>query len=71
MPTNDNPFAPWNSPMNSDNPFAPHNNPMYSDDPSKPWNNPFGSEMDLTNDERNGYGLPRRRGCFDNDESQY
>ena len=56
-PKNDDPFAPWNNPMYSNDPFAPHNDPMYSNDPFKPWNDPFGSEKDLSCDERKRYGL--------------
>jgi len=43
---NDDPFAPWNSPMDRDNPFAPWNNPMHRDDPFAPWNNPVASRRD-------------------------
>jgi len=52
---NDDPFAPWNSPMTRDDPFAPHNDPMNSDDLSKPWNSIFGSRSDLTQSEKEYY----------------
>lgn len=57
MPRNTDPFAPWNNPMYKNDPFAAHNNPMYKDDPFKPWNEVFGSENDLSNEERKSYGL--------------
>lgn len=60
MPINDNPFAPWNSPMEKDNPFAPHNG-FDSDNPFKPWNSPFGREEDLNDKERRDYGIRDRR----------
>ena len=61
MKTNNDPFAPWNSPMHESNPFAPHNNPMDRDNPFKPWNSPFGSSNDLNDREREYYGLPTKR----------
>lgn len=60
MPKNTDPFAPWNDPMN-DSPFAPHNDPMYRNDPFKPWNNPFGSTSDLTDREKDYYGVPKSK----------
>jgi hypothetical protein len=36
-PLNDDPFQPWNDPMERDNPFAPHNG-FDGDNPFKPWN---------------------------------
>ena len=66
MPTNDDPFQPWNNPMHRDNPFAAHNDPMYADDPFKPWNDPFGKSEDLTDEEAKTYGINRRR--YDDDE---
>ena len=56
-PINDNPFEPWNNPMDRDNPFAPHNG-IDADDPFKPWNNPMGSAKDLSDEERRRYNLP-------------
>jgi hypothetical protein len=41
MQMNDDPFAPWNSPMDRDDPFAPWNDPMKRDDPFACWNSPF------------------------------
>lgn len=46
MPSNSNPFMPWNG-FDKNNPFAPWNHPMYERDPFAPWNNPFGDEKDL------------------------
>ena len=70
MPRNNDPFAPWNDPMYKNDPLSPHNDPMYRDDPFKPWNDHFGSEDDLTDRERQAYGLrPRRR--HDNNEEEY
>jgi hypothetical protein len=40
--TNNDPFKPWNNPMNRDNPNAPWNNPMKRDNPFAAWNDPFG-----------------------------
>lgn len=40
MPSNKDPFAPWNS-FDRDNPFKPWNGPD-RDNPFAPWNNPFG-----------------------------
>ena len=54
---NTDPFMVWNDPMYRDDPFSPHNDPMKSDDPFKPWNDPLGSEDDLTDDEKEDYGL--------------
>lgn len=59
-PLNNDPFQPWNNPMNEDDPFAPHNG-FDSDNPFKPWNNPLGNSDQLTDQEREGYGLPVRR----------
>lgn len=56
MARNDNPFAPWNDPMQKDNPFAPHNDPMRKDSPFEPWNNPLGSERDLSSSDLSRYG---------------
>ena len=55
MPTNTDPFAPWNDPMEKDNPFAPHNDPMDKHNPFKPWNEPCGKAEDLTKKERDEY----------------
>ncbi len=70
MPINTDPFAPWNDPMYKNDPLAPHNDPMYKDDFMKPWNNIFGSENQLNDRDRKGYGiLPKRRyeDEYDND----
>ena len=45
---NENPFAPWNSPLQKDDPFAPWNNPLQESNPFAPWNNPI-SDPDSTN----------------------
>ena len=58
MPTNTDPFAPWNS-YDKDNPFAIHNG-YDRDNPFKPWNNVFGRADDLTDDEAATYGINRR-----------
>lgn len=42
MPSNKDPFAPWNGP-DRDDPFKPWNGPD-RDDPFAPWNNPFGTD---------------------------
>ena len=42
MPSNRDPFAPWNGP-DRDDPFKPWNGPD-RDDPFAPWNNPFGTD---------------------------
>lgn len=42
MPTNDDPFEPWNDPLKKDDPLAPWNDPMKKDDPWACWNDPFG-----------------------------
>lgn len=63
-PKNDDPFQPWNSPMEKDNPFAPHNG-FDGDNPFKPWNNPFGNSSQLTDRERRDYNLPDRRRWYD------
>jgi len=64
MSRNNDPFAPWNNPMN-DSPFAPHNE-FDSDNPFKPWNEPFGSSDDLTDSEKDYYGVKRNR--YNNDD---
>ncbi len=64
MPINDDPFQPWNNPMERDNPFAPHNS-YEKDNPFKPWNTPLGRSSDLTDDERRAYGLPSDRSRFE------
>jgi hypothetical protein len=71
MPRNDDPFAPWNSPMHRDNPFAAHNNPMHEDNPFKPWNEPFGSVNDLNDKERESYNLTKRNNRNDDWEDDY
>lgn len=58
-PKNNDPFAPWNG-YQKDDPFAPHNG-FRKDDPFAPWNDPFGTEDDLSNDERRDYNLPPKR----------
>jgi hypothetical protein len=55
MPTNDDPFQPWNDPMHKDDPFAPHNDPMRKDNPFEPWNEPFGKKGDLPEKDRRYY----------------
>lgn len=54
---NDDLFMIWNSPEFKDDPFAPHNDPIYEDDLTKPWNNPFGDHDDLTQEEKEYYGI--------------
>jgi hypothetical protein len=65
-PKNTDPFRVWNNPMH-DGPFAPHNG-FDADNPFKPWNEPFGTEDDLTNDERKAYGLERKKNSWDEEE---
>lgn len=66
MPTNNDPFAPWNG-FEKDNPFAPHNG-FDRDNPFKPWNSPFGNTDELNNEERRAYNLPEKRGRYDQDD---
>ena len=57
---NKDPFAPWNSQMVKNSPFAPHKG-FDKDSPFKPWNQPFGRAEDLTDREKDYYGVPRKR----------
>lgn len=63
MNKNTDPFAPWNNPINN-SPLAPHNS-FDSDNPFKPWNEPFGSVEDLTDSEKDYYGI--KRNTYNND----
>lgn len=63
-PLNDDPWRVWNSSEYQDDPDAPHNG-IDGDDPLKPWNDIAGSEDDLTDEERRGYGLDTS--TFNND----
>ena len=47
MLRNNDPFAPWNDPMDKTDPFKPWNDPRFKDDPFAPWNSPCGDEKDL------------------------
>ena len=57
MPKNTDPFMPWNDRFFKDDRFAPHNDPMRRDDPYEPWNDPWGTELDLSEEDRRYYGL--------------
>lgn len=63
-PQNTDPTRIWNQPW-GDQPWAPHNR-IGGDAPWKPWNKPWGREEDLTDEEREGYGLKSKR--RDNDD---
>lgn len=52
---NNDPFAPWNSPMTKNDPFAPHNDPMRRNAPFEPWNSPFGSRENLQDRDKDYY----------------
>ncbi len=43
---NDDPFMPWNDPINRDDPFKVYNDPIFRDDPFAPWNSPIADERD-------------------------
>ena len=67
---NDDPFRIWNNPMHEDDPFAPHNG-FDADNPFKPWNDPLGREDDLTDSERQAYGLRPKRRYYEEENEDY
>jgi hypothetical protein len=44
--SNNDPFTPWNDPMDRTDPFKPWNDPRHKDDPFAPWNTPLANEKD-------------------------